>query len=208
MKEKPKHRGVYEHPAGSDIWWILYYDAAGRRHREKVGRWSAARDAYIQRKGEIRTGAFITPSRKDRISFRALAELCLAGKKGRLAPLSHHNDSLRLVKLLKQFGTMSAVAVTSELIDAALRKMKETKSGSTVNRYRSLLSSIFSFGVKTGRVEKNPVSNVPKYKENDFRVRFLQADEEAALRKQVRELCPHRAKGDVPAEGYGMTLGS
>jgi hypothetical protein len=29
-------RGVYEHPAGSDVWWINYY-IAGRRHREKLG---------------------------------------------------------------------------------------------------------------------------------------------------------------------------
>jgi len=192
MRDKAKHRGVFEHPAGSDIWWILYYDAAGRRHREKVGRWSAARDAYIQRKGEIRAGRFTSPSRKDRISFRTLAEECLAAKKGRLAPLSHHNDTLRLETLLEEFGTMPASGVTSTAIDDLLRKMKETRSGSTCNRYRSLLSSIFSFGVKEGKVEQNPVRTVPKYKENDFRIRFLQDDEEIALRKEIRELCPDR----------------
>jgi len=34
-------RGVYENPEGSGIWWIHYY-AAGKRHREKVGRKSDA----------------------------------------------------------------------------------------------------------------------------------------------------------------------
>jgi hypothetical protein len=29
-------RGVFEHPAGSGIWWIHYY-AEGKRHREKPG---------------------------------------------------------------------------------------------------------------------------------------------------------------------------
>ncbi len=207
MKERARHRGVYENPAGSDVWWILYYDGAGRRHREKVGRWSAARDAYIQRKGEIRAGAFISPSRKDRISFRSLAESCLAQKKGRLAPLSHHNDSLRLKTLLEEFGTMSASGVTSTAIDETLRKMRETRSGSTCNRYRSLLSSIFSFGVRTGEVEKNPVRQVPKYKENDFRIRFLQDDEEAELLKQVRELCPDREAELVLALHTGMRRG-
>ncbi len=36
MKAKAA-RGVYEHPAGSGVWWIHYY-ADGKRHREKAGR--------------------------------------------------------------------------------------------------------------------------------------------------------------------------
>ena len=28
-----KHRGVYEHPAGSNVWWMLYYNQFGKRHR-------------------------------------------------------------------------------------------------------------------------------------------------------------------------------
>ena len=42
-------RGVYEKPEGSGIWWIHYY-AAGRRHREKVGRKSDAMKLYQARK--------------------------------------------------------------------------------------------------------------------------------------------------------------
>jgi hypothetical protein len=35
--KKPKSiKGVFEHPAGSGIWWINYY-VEGTRHREKVG---------------------------------------------------------------------------------------------------------------------------------------------------------------------------
>lgn len=33
-----RQRGVYEHPRGSNIWHINYYDREGKRHREKVGR--------------------------------------------------------------------------------------------------------------------------------------------------------------------------
>ena len=34
---EPSMRGVYENPVDGGIWWIHYY-AAGKRHREKVGR--------------------------------------------------------------------------------------------------------------------------------------------------------------------------
>jgi hypothetical protein len=33
-----KERGIFEKEPYSDIWWIRYYDAEGREHREKVGR--------------------------------------------------------------------------------------------------------------------------------------------------------------------------
>src|SRR5258705_8968623 len=58
-----KHRGVYEHPAGSGVWWIVYV-VDGRRHREKVGGKQAAINRYEQRKVEGREGRLPTPQRK------------------------------------------------------------------------------------------------------------------------------------------------
>src|SRR5215510_15953747 len=54
-----KHRGVYEHPKGSNVWWVLYYDQFGKRHREKVGPKGLAIIAYQKRKTEIREGKFL-----------------------------------------------------------------------------------------------------------------------------------------------------
>ena len=51
-----KQRGAYEHPPGSNVWWILYYDQFGKRHREKVGPKGLAISAYQKRKTEIREG--------------------------------------------------------------------------------------------------------------------------------------------------------
>jgi hypothetical protein len=53
-----KHRGVYEYPQGSGVWWVLYNDQFKRRHREKVGLKSTAISIYRQRKTEIRQGKF------------------------------------------------------------------------------------------------------------------------------------------------------
>jgi hypothetical protein len=43
-------RGVYEYPAGSEVWYIHYF-AAGKRHREKVGRKSDAINLSDQKSG-------------------------------------------------------------------------------------------------------------------------------------------------------------
>jgi hypothetical protein len=34
-KSRKKQKGIYEHPKGSGIWWVLWYDAQGERHRER-----------------------------------------------------------------------------------------------------------------------------------------------------------------------------
>jgi site-specific recombinase XerD len=46
--------------------------------------------------------------------------------------------------------------------------------------------------VRTGLVSANPVSRVPRYKENPSRVRFLSDDEELALRKSIQKNYPER----------------
>ena len=32
-----KTRGLFERPPKSDVWWIQWFDGAGKRHREKAG---------------------------------------------------------------------------------------------------------------------------------------------------------------------------
>ena len=39
-KEAKKVRGVFEKVPGSNIWWICYFDADGRKRREKDGQYA------------------------------------------------------------------------------------------------------------------------------------------------------------------------
>src|SRR5215467_12322126 len=55
-KRTRKARGVFEKVRGSGIWWICYWDASGRKRREKAGTWAAARDLYFKRKNEALQG--------------------------------------------------------------------------------------------------------------------------------------------------------
>jgi integrase len=57
-KRKKKHRGVYEHPKGSNEYWIVFYDQHRTRHREKVGAYSLAVEVYRKRKNEVREGRY------------------------------------------------------------------------------------------------------------------------------------------------------
>jgi site-specific recombinase XerD len=89
----------------------------------------------------------------------------------------------------------------------------DDRSGSTVNRYRSLLSNIFAVGVRSGALPFNPVSRVEKFRESDSRIRFLDAEEEKSLRAAVRaQSDEHEAELDLAihtgirrGEQFGLT---
>ena len=82
-----------------------------------------------------------------------------------------------------------------------------------MNRYRTLLSNIFSFGVRNGKLVANPIARIERFREPEGRVRFLDADEEKALRAAVRGQSPeHEAEFDIAintglrrGEQYGLT---
>jgi len=198
-----KVRGVTEKPTGSGIWWINYYDAEGRRHREKIGKKSIAIEAYFHRRAEIREGKF-KPPRIRRVSFRELAELALEDKRIRLEPNSYNKDVERMKYLTKEFGDMPADLVTPGQVEAFLLKLRDSGqrkaalSGSTLNKFRALLSSVFTFAVRTGKLVANPVARVRQFKQAQHRIRFLDAAEEKALREKIlAQSTEHEAEFDL-----------
>ena len=43
---KSHPRGIFERPQGSGVWWAVYFDENGKRHREKVGPKGLAKQVY------------------------------------------------------------------------------------------------------------------------------------------------------------------
>lgn len=184
--------GIFERPPRSGVWWIDYRSSAGRRHRERVGRRDEALELLVQRKREVNEGNFIAPRAGSR-TFRELAHSALEHKKLRLAPQSYETDVRRLDPLLRSLGALSVEQVTFELLDKTFADLKRSGlSGSTVNRYRALVSSIFTYAVRSGLAQTNPIARVKRFRENESRVRYLLADEETKLRAVIRRECPDR----------------
>jgi len=115
--------------------------------------------------------------------FRDLATAALQNKKLRLAPLSYQTDVIRIRQLVPLIGNVPADRLTPARIEDALAILKARVSSSTVNRYRSLIGSIYSFAIRAGKVATNPCSRVKRFKENESRHRFLSEDEEKRIRE-------------------------
>jgi integrase len=204
-----KMRGVFERPLGSGVWWISYCDAAGARHREKIGRRSVAIEAYVSRKRELREGRYVPPSRSTKVTFKELADRAIENKETHLSRDTIRNDKIRIGRLEK-LGEMAAIDITVTLVEKTLRDLQsaDKTTGSTINRYRSFISSVFRYGVRHGIVLVNPCAAVARYKEQDHRIRFLDAVEEDALRTAILASdFPEREASVLLAMNTGMRLG-
>jgi site-specific recombinase XerD len=197
-------RGVFERPAGSGVWWINFHCSscplhpAGGRHRERVGRRAAAEEAYLQRRLEIREGKF-SPPKASGLTFRQAADETIANKRTRNRASSCRVDVYLAGRIGQDLGDVRLAALTAGAIEDYLQKQREAGlTGSTVNRYRSFISSVFAYCIRQGKLAVNPCAQVPRGRENPFRDRFLSELEESALRKAIREFFPeHLAEVDL-----------
>ncbi len=187
-----KQRGIFEKLPGSGVWWIRYADQFGRIHREKIGTKSLAIAAYQKRKTEVREGRFFPESFKKRdVGFVEIARDALEYSRARNAVGSYKTDRWRMGTLLRWFRGRKAEDITAQEIERRLAELAdEGRTPATVNRYRALLSMIYSQAVRNGKLSKNPARLVRLRKENNARVRFLDDREEAVLREAIREKFP------------------
>jgi hypothetical protein len=78
-----KQRGVYEREPGSGVWWIVYSDQFGKRHREKAGSKSVAIKLYRKRKQQALEGKKLPELfRKPSVNFSQQAIDALRIRKG------------------------------------------------------------------------------------------------------------------------------
>jgi site-specific recombinase XerD len=203
-------RGVFEKVKGSKDFYIRYTDERGQRHREHVGRESAAVEALVNRRREVREGRFIPPHSEIRVTFAELAEKMLTDKAMEAAVNTIAGNRRHLRRLLPLFGNIAAKDVTTAKVNEVLRELKFTAnrpripkrapgcdtltpgqiSGPSLNGYRFFLSSIFTYGIDNGHIEKNPVRKAKKFEKHEGIIRYLTADEETALRAVIRQERP------------------
>lgn len=199
-----KTRGVYENPAGSGIWWIVYY-VEGKRHREKVGRRSDAITLYQKRKTDARLGVKM-PETLRVTKARLFEELAAdAMEYSKAHKRSHRGDVSNLNSLLPVFGKMKVEDITPARITEYLNSRTDL-TPATINRYRSTLSMIFQEAMRNGKAKSNPARLVRLRKEDNARIRFLTFEEEALIRRIILERTPTHEPAFTFALETGMRL--
>jgi site-specific recombinase XerD len=194
---------VFEKVTGSGDWWICYWDAQGRKRREKAGTKGNAIDLYRKRKTEALQGKKLPEKlRRATVTFADIARDALAHSKAH--KLSYRNDAGRMETLLAWFRERPVDAITAQDIERRFGQQKWTAA--TTNRYRALLSLTYRLAIRNGKVKENPARLVQHRFEDNARIRFLSADEEAGLRKAIESKRPeHMAEFDL-ALNTGLRL--
>lgn len=202
VREGKKVRGVYEYPAGSEVWWIHYY-ADGKRHREKVGRKSDAIKLYQTRKADALAGRKLPALRNTKaVTVSDLAELALE------YVIDHKDkrnyESKAKIVMESTLGSRPAADVTPQELEQWLRKQCQTAA--TTNRYRAFLSLCYREGMANGKVSANPARLVRQREENGRRLRYLSREEYDRLCKVIQEKFPEHIAEFVVSVNTGMRL--
>jgi hypothetical protein len=148
-----KQRGIFERPKGSGVWWVCYFDQYGRRHREKAGLKSQARQIYQQRKTEIRFGRFEPEDIKTKHQNVLFSELIEDRKPAAKMLRSGRNEFKRLSHWQNAFGDRPAKSITAKDVETAKLDLLEGNradhpkplSPASVNRYLATLKTLFNF---------------------------------------------------------------
>jgi site-specific recombinase XerD len=140
--------------------------------------------------------------RKRELRFRHLVEPALEGKRLRCNEASSiHTDRVRLRRILPAIGNLEIRRLTPGRLERLLQDLARGDEehrplkGSTINRFHSLLSTIFRYAVRQGFLRANPMAdgNVPRAKESPIHVRYLSGDEQHRLLAAIRQDCPEKA---------------
>jgi integrase len=195
-----KVKGVYEHPAGSGVWWINYY-AQGQRHREKAGSRGDAIALYQKRKADSRRQIKLpelVPSKV--VTFAHLSAMAVEHAQTHLKTSRDYVTRDRI--LCEHFGSQRADSITPQEIEKWLTKHCGTNA--TANRYRSYISLAYRLGMVNGKVSTNPAPLVKLRKEDNARTRYLTREEYSKLLEFIRRDNPDQAMAFVVSVYSGM----
>jgi integrase len=189
-------KGVYEKVKGSDDWYICYLDQDRKRHRRHIGIGlrEAAEFEYVKTKIAINAGTHSEPERKKNLTLREAFELRLASRE--LAEQTVR--SYRGLFNTPRFDALRDKPIrnirTSDV--AAILKLKSARrdkcSNDTRRNYRTLIFGIFSHAIDEGYATSNPVKKIKKPQGSKGRTRYLEPDEEQAMREELRDFWPER----------------
>jgi len=194
-------RGIFERPKGSGVWWVSYF-REGKRHREKVGRKSDAKDLYQQRKAEGRAGVKLPVLRGTKgVTVGELIDDALVFVKDH-KDYKGYVSKARIVR--EHFGSWKAETVKPGDINSWLERFN---TPATKNRYKAFLSLCYREGIENEKVWVNPAKLVRRKKEPTGRARFLSREHEYPLLcKIISKRFPEHLNEFIVSVHTGMRL--
>ncbi len=172
----------------NDWWWLDYYDAEGKRHRQKAAPdYDTAKKLYREKMTGIARGEFLG-IREEGISLRRFVEEkywptisgILSGHEAR------RSRSILTLHILPRFGDCNISKVRTENIDRWQSDRIAAASLGTVRKEMMRLKHLLNCAVKWRYIKDSPAKGLQTVKMPPGRVRYLTLEERAMLLDQAR----------------------
>ncbi|MFH1800589.1 MAG: tyrosine-type recombinase/integrase [Candidatus Omnitrophota bacterium] len=170
--------GIYQRKNRGEDWYIDYYDAQGRRMRQKIGRSKKQAQAVLmKREVEVIENRHLDIKQLKKIRFKDFAGdyLELYAKPNKKS--WEKTDKTILNRLMPPFGKRYLYEITPLMIERYREERLKTVCKATVNRELACLKVMYSKAVEWGKATENPVKKVKFFKEDNRRLRFLSKEE-------------------------------
>jgi integrase len=182
--------GLRLRPTGRHCWVVQYRTDSGQR-RETIGTVAvleadAARRKAKQILAKVQLGHDPAAEKRARQAqaaetFGAFVDRYLARQKARLRWRSYLEVERHLTVQAKPLHDLPLVRIERRTIAARIGTIAETSGPVAADRCRTSLSGFFSWAIREGLVETNPVSNTNRHSEDKPRDRVLSDNELRAV---------------------------
>lgn len=182
-KDNLEDRGLYEHPKGSRVWWVLWYDHRGKRHRKKIGTKTAARHFYQKMKGQVNLikerpelAEQLFPTRKKGLTLGEVIASYLPDFEKKASSANLLAYAAKWTKLLGDLPINEVSREHAKKRQAAL--LAKPVKPATVNRDIAFIKMVLAKALEDGLIAQNPLARFRMLKENNCRDRWVNEAEE------------------------------
>lgn len=186
-RAKGEDRGLFQKPKGSGVWWIRWHDQDGREHRQKAGTKANAKLLYAKRRAEKLQGKVLPElNRRDKLA-PTVREAYKEFEAEMKAKRTWKRDEEHLRCWEAGLPGLRLDQIQPRDLERWKLEAGKTFAPATCNRHLAFLRRLFSLALRDSLLESSPFTRgkVKLMQENNARCRFLDAQEEAALRERM-----------------------
>jgi integrase len=175
---------------GGSRTWIFQYSVGAKQRRIAIGKAAAltpekARSLAADLHAKVRLGGDPQADKAltrgvASLSFGSIANRFLARQRVRLRPRSYAEVERHLLKNAKPLHGMALASIGRQAIAARIGEIADASGLVQANRTRASLSALYTWAMKEGLTETNPVANTNKHPEQS-RDRVVSNDELALI---------------------------